>query len=452
MSVEVSECESLLSGGSTIMTEATNDDLRNPPSPDSGLANSADRQFPEKIDTRNLSLTSRARNWFGQLDLRLRKKEPALPETVNPRDAESNTSAEDTSVSVFGHQSAVVNLQTSPDSRHDELTESWLASIVAATSTHAGTLADTARINVIKTLIAGIRSVSVERDRDEILRWFIDARQILANADLTKAEAAKQLYGSINTLRVGQLITNIAATGLRNYKASRLPLALKIALPITAMGTAIVGAQGAGIAAFGGAIGAPVALLLFLGTAGATSIIEAFIRDRSIRDPLTRLMLTFVAFETSRKAEKELLAAMRDDAMTPLRTVVPDDELQLREFLFQMDPIAFERHVMSFFEEGGHPTGLTPRSNDFGVDGYVFHPDGIIVVQCKRYASDNAVGRPAIQQFKGVVEEQKAFRGYVVTTSRFTDEAQESAAKSNRIVLVDGALLAKWHRDGFALS
>lgn len=68
--------------------------------------------------------------------------------------------------------------------------------------------------------------------------------------------------------------------------------------------------------------------------------------------------------------------------MTPLRTVVSDDELQLREFLFQMDPIAFERHVMGFLEEGGHPTGLTPRSNDFGVDGYVFHPDGIIVVQC----------------------------------------------------------------------
>ena len=435
------------------MTEATNDDLRDLPSPDSGLANSADRQFPEKIDPQDLSLAGRARNWLGQLDLRLRKREHKPLEAVSPPCAESNTSAEEISaLSTSDEPSAVVSVQADSDSRHDELPESWLAAVVAATSTHAGTLADKARINVVKTLIAGIRSVSVERDRDEILRWFIDARQVLANADLTKAEAAKELYRSINTLRVGKLVTNMAATGLRNYKASRLPLALKIALPVTAVGTAIVGAQGAGIAAFGGAIGAPVALLLFLGTAGATSIIEAFIRDRSIRDPLTRLMLTFVAFETSRRARKELLAAMRADAMTPMRTVVPDDEQQLQEFLFQMDPIAFERHVMSFFEASGHPTGLTPRSNDFGVDGYVFHPDGIVVVQCKRYASDNAVGRPAIQQFKGVVEEQKAFRGYVVTTSRFTDEAQESAAKSNRIVLVDGALLAKWHRDGFAIS
>ncbi len=435
------------------MTEATNDAPRDQQSPDSGVSNSPDSQFPEKIETQKLNLAGRARNWLGQLDHRLRKKEHVTPEAVIPQGAESNTSAEDTTASsIFGDQLTVDDVQAGPNSRHDELPESWLAGIVAATSTHAGILADTARINVVKTLIAGIRSVSEERDRDEILRWFIDARQVLANADLTKADAAKELYRSINTLRVGKLVTNIAATGLRNYKASRLPLALKIALPITAVGTAIVGAQGAGIAAFGGAIGAPVALLLFLGTAGATSIIEAFIRDRSIRDPLTKLMLTFVAFETSRRAKKELLAAMRADAMTPMRTVVPDDELELREFLFQMDPIAFERHVMSFFEESGHPTGLTPRSNDFGVDGYVFHPDGIVVVQCKRYGADNAVGRPAIQQFKGVVEEQKAFRGYVVTTSRFTDEAQESAAKSNRIVLVDGALLAKWHRDGFALS
>jgi hypothetical protein len=90
-------------------------------------------------------------------------------------------------------------VQAGPNSRNDELPESWFAAIVVATSTHAGTLADTARINIAKTLIAGIRSVSIERDRDEILRWFIDARQILANANLTKAEAAKELYGSINT-------------------------------------------------------------------------------------------------------------------------------------------------------------------------------------------------------------------------------------------------------------
>lgn len=59
---------------------------------------------------------------------------------------------------------------------------------------------------------------------------------------------------------------------------------------------------------------------------------------------------------------------------------------------------------MSYFADEGHPTGLTTRSNDFGVDGFVFHPDGVVVVQCKRYSLDNPVGRPAIQQFKGVFD------------------------------------------------
>ncbi len=116
-----------------------------------------------------------------------------------------------------------------------------------------------------------------------------------------------------------------------------------------------------------------------------------------------------------------------------------------------MDPILFERHVMSFFEQCEYPTGLTARSNDFGVDGFVFHRDGVIIVQCKRYGTENPVGRPSIQQFKGVIEEQAALRGYFVTTSRFTDEAIESARKSDRVVLVDGAKLIEWHRGGFAM-
>ncbi|MEY2724242.1 MAG: hypothetical protein RLZZ458_109 [Planctomycetota bacterium] len=326
----------------------------------------------------------------------------------------------------------------------------WLSK-VAGWSSHATTATDAVRLQVANALVKTISAVSNESDRDEVLRWFINARNVLADSQLSKAEVAGQLYKSINTVRVAQLAANTVAVSLRNYQSLALPLPLKVALPVTAVGTAIVGAEGAGIAAFGGAVGVPVALLLFLGTAGATSIVDAFIRDRSVRDPLTKLMLTFVEFDTARRARKEFLAAMRTEAMTPARAEVPDDLRVLLEFLRKMDPVAFEQHVMSFFEQSGHPTGLTPRSNDFGVDGYVFHPEGLIVVQCKRYAEDHTVGRPAIQQFKGVIEEQKAFRGYVVTTSHFTTEARESAAQSDRIVLVDGESLCQWHKQGFDL-
>ena len=306
---------------------------------------------------------------------------------------------------------------------------------------------DAIHSGVAQALISGIRMISSERDRDEIIRWFMKAREILGR-DSSSAEKAKVLYKSTDTARFAQLLANTAATGLNNYYGADLPLALKVAVPVTLIGAGYFGMQGAGLLAFGTGIGLPVVLLLFLGTAGATTVLEAFIKDRNVRDPLTKLLLMFVAFESTRRAKKELLQAMRADAMVPVRAPVPPASEEILPTLMAMDPITFERHVMSFFEQDGHPTGLTPRSNDFGVDGYVFHPDGVIIVQCKRYHADNPIGRPAIQQFKGVIEEQRAFKGYFVTTSRFTEEAAESAAKSHRIILVNGEEIVRWHKAG----
>ncbi len=59
---------------------------------------------------------------------------------------------------------------------------------------------------------------------------------------------------------------------------------------------------------------------------------------------------------------------------------------------------------------------------------------------------DNPVGRPAVQQMKGVLEEQKALRGYIVTTSRFTNEAVERASKNSKLRLIDGQTLLTWHQ------
>jgi restriction system protein len=88
---------------------------------------------------------------------------------------------------------------------------------------------------------------------------------------------------------------------------------------------------------------------------------------------------------------------------------------------------------MSFFDAAGFEAWATRKSNDFGVDGFAIHPDGLMIIQCKRNSTDNKVGRPTIQQFKGVIEEQNALRGYVVTTSTFTEDAIESAELSDKI-------------------
>ena len=218
--------------------------------------------------------------------------------------------------------------------------------------------AATIKAQLVNAIVAGIRRVSSERDRDEIIRWFLNARQTLAE-EAPKKEIARSLYHSVDTKRFAQLLGNTILTSVREYKGANLPLSLKVALPVTVAGAGFLGFKGAGVAAFGGAIGLPVVLLLFLGTAGTTAIIDAFVKDRDVRDPLTRLLLMLVAFETARRARKEFLDALRADATVPKRADCPHEHNALIEHLTQMDPNVFERHVMSFFEEDGHPVGVT---------------------------------------------------------------------------------------------
>ena len=303
---------------------------------------------------------------------------------------------------------------------------------------------DAVREQVAAAMIAAIRSVSSERDREEIVRWFADAEAILER-DGSTSEKAAALYSTLNTRRLAGILANAARTSVLNYGGSDLPLALKVAVPVAIGGLAILGTQGAGIVAFGGGVGLPVALLLFLGTAGATTVVEAFVKDRGIRDPLTKLLMTMVAADAARRIDKELLRAMRADAAVPERAKVPAEHAAILDHLVAMDPFVFERHVMSFFEDMGHPVGVTPKTNDGGFDGYVVHPDGPIVVQCKRYAPDNPVGGPEVQQLMGVVTQQRALRAYAVTTSRYTEAAKTAAASCERILLIDGPELVQWH-------
>ena len=149
--------------------------------------------------------------------------------------------------------------------------------------------------------------------------------------------------------------------------------------------------------------------------------------------------------EVLRRTKAELREAMKTAVVAPKKQAVSEDGEVLRAELLAMSPFDFECHVMAFFQDQGMLAWVTKQSNDAGVDGFARHANGLIVVQCKRNASDNAVGRPIVQQFKGVVEENSAYRGYVVTTSYFTDGAVESAALNDRLVLVDMSGLVAWH-------
>src|SRR6202165_140101 len=149
--------------------------------------------------------------------------------------------------------------------------------------------------------------------------------------------------------------------------------------------------------------------------------------------------------ERLRRTTAQMKAAMKEQPMDPTRFAMPVEEMALRQYLLSMDPFDFERHSMSFFLGAGLEAWATRKSNDFGVDGFAIHSDGLIIVQCKRNSPANKVGRPTIQQFKGVAEEQNAHLGYVITTSTFTEDAIGSAALTTRLVLIAMDDLVRWH-------
>jgi restriction system protein len=85
------------------------------------------------------------------------------------------------------------------------------------------------------------------------------------------------------------------------------------------------------------------------------------------------------------------------------------------------------------------------RSGDGGVDGVIREDRlglDLIYVQAKRWS--NVVGRPAIQQFVGALNGQRATKGVFITTSSFSREAHDYAEAVNpRVILVDGQQLAE---------
>ena len=94
-------------------------------------------------------------------------------------------------------------------------------------------------------------------------------------------------------------------------------------------------------------------------------------------------------------------------------------------------------------------------SGDEGIDGIIsLDRLGLekVYVQAKRWK--NTVGSPDIQGFIGVLQLQSASKGVFITTSAFTRDAKEAAAKARgSIVLVDGARLTALmmeHRVGVA--
>jgi restriction system protein len=297
---------------------------------------------------------------------------------------------------------------------------------------------------VVGLFASAITHTTRSEDRVLAIQWLSESRDVVAS-DLRSIDKFKKLNALINSRTAIRAIGDSVSEAVSNYRKSNLPWSMKIALPATLAAIPLVGGQAAGIAAFGGALGVPVLLLIFLGAAGITSIIEAVVTSPEARPHVAEIIDVIIKDERLRRASAQMKSAMRERPTDPARFTTPTEETALRQCLLAMDPFEFEQHIMSFFEAAGLEAWTTRKSNDLGADGFAVHSDGLIVVQCKRNSLDNKVGRPTVQQFKGVIEEHGALRGYIVTTSSFTEEAIQSARLSDKIILVDVDFLVQWH-------
>jgi len=142
--------------------------------------------------------------------------------------------------------------------------------------------------------------------------------------------------------------------------------------------------------------------------------------------------------EQIREAIGQLTAALADD---------------LLHRLLQEPPELFEKAVVDVLVAMGYGRGrdgagqVLGRAGDGGIDG-IINEDALgldaVYVQAKRYAPENTVGRPAIQQFVGSLTGEGASKGVFVTTSAFSRDASDYAARvQQRVILIDGRRFAR---------
>ncbi|GAB4211001.1 MAG: restriction endonuclease [Synechococcales cyanobacterium] len=113
-------------------------------------------------------------------------------------------------------------------------------------------------------------------------------------------------------------------------------------------------------------------------------------------------------------------------------------------------PAFFERVVVELLVKMGYGGSRSDagraigKSGDGGIDGIIKEDKlglDVVYIQAKRW-DNTPVGRPEVMQFAGALQGQRANKGILITTSRFTEEARNYVSQiGSKIVLIDGEQL-----------
>jgi HJR/Mrr/RecB family endonuclease len=96
-----------------------------------------------------------------------------------------------------------------------------------------------------------------------------------------------------------------------------------------------------------------------------------------------------------------------------------------------MDPRQFEAAICELFRKLGYLVMQTPYSNDGGKDAIAEKDGRKCVIECKRYAETQVIGRRDLQIFFAAMHKEGAEEGFYINTGRFARTAWDYAAENN---------------------
>jgi restriction system protein len=157
---------------------------------------------------------------------------------------------------------------------------------------------------------------------------------------------------------------------------------------------------------------------------------------------LAALLLLELAFKVwlPRKIERRRIARRFDKGLE-----WRDQQAELKD-LRKMTPKEFEEYIAELFRRLGYKTYSTGGPNDGGIDVIAEKNKVKHYIQCKKYFKAHKVGVGEMRDFYGALADKTVEgKGYFITTSKFTLEA-ERFAEDKPIELIDGFKLIKYIR------
>jgi HJR/Mrr/RecB family endonuclease len=97
--------------------------------------------------------------------------------------------------------------------------------------------------------------------------------------------------------------------------------------------------------------------------------------------------------------------------------------------LSSLRPFEFERCISDLYRRFGFTVRQTAPTGDGGKDAILWKGGEKYLLECKKYSTEQLVGRPEVQKFHSALITENAQLGFFVTTSGFSKGAEEYVKK-----------------------